>query len=274
MPTLFSPVFCARIALLAAMLCLSWAARAADLRIGGTGNALGTMRLLGEAFARAHPETKPLILASIGTSGAFKALPKGAIDIGVSSRMPTEEEKQAGLSAIEYARSPTVFAVQNSNRVAGISLSQLEEVYSGKLTTWPDGTRIRPIMRQPGDDNTRQIKQLSPEIEQAVGHAEQQPGLAFAVTDQDAADKMELIPGSLGVSTLALIRSENRRLRPLMLGAVAPSMDNARSGRYPLVKHFYFVLPQEPTRAAQAFVKFVKSPPARKILEQNGHFIP
>ncbi len=274
MSAFFTPVFFARVVLLASIFCLSLEASAADLRIGGTGNALGTMRLLGAAFARAHPETTPVILASIGTSGAFKALPKGAIDIGLSSRMLTEEEKRAGLNAIEYARSPTVFAVRNNNKVAAISLSQLEEIYSGKLTTWPDGSRIRPIMRQPDDDNTRQIKQLSPEIEQAVLRAEQQPGLAFAVTDQDAADKMERIPGSLGVSTLALIRSENRSLRPLMLGAVAPSMDNARSGRYPLVKHFYLVLPQEPTPAAQAFVKFVKSPPAIKILEQTGHFIP
>jgi len=249
-------------------------ATAGDIRIGGTGNALGTARLLGEAFAKAHPESKPVILSSIGTSGAIKAVPKGAIDIGISSRLLTDEESRAGLTTTEYARSPTVFAVPEKSKATSITVGQVADIYAGKLANWPDGTPIRPVMRQPGDDNTRQIKSLSAEIDRALVVAEQRPGLAFAVTDQDAADKMESIQGSLGVTTIALIRSERRALRALALGGVEPTPENAESGRYPLVKHFYFVLPKEPSPAVQEFVKFVKSPHGRKILEQTGHTIP
>jgi len=263
-----------RSAMLAALLCLPCVAGAGDIRIGGTGNGLGTMRLLAAAFAQAHPESKPVVLDSIGTSGAFKALPKGAIELGLSSRPLTEAETQSGLSAVEYARSPTVFAVQEKNQVAAITAEQIADIYSGKLTHWPDGTVIRPILRQPGDDNTVQIKRLSAAIEKTLAVAEQRPGTAFAHNDQEAAAKMESIPGSFGVTTVALIRSEKRQLKVLALDGVEPTPENAQSGRYPLVKRFFFVLPKEPAPAVHEFIRFVKSPAGSKILEQTGHTVP
>lgn len=266
-----------RTAVLAAVLslfCRPSGAGAGEVRIGGTGNALGTMRLLAEAYVRQQPGTKPVVLDSIGTSGALKAMPKGAIEIGLSSRALTEAEVQSGMTAVEYARSPTVFAVQEKNPASAITVQQVADIYAGRLMRWPDGTQIRPILRQPGDDNTVQIKRLSPAIEKALAAAEQRPGLAFASNDQEAADKMESIPGSIGVTTLALIRSERRKLRPLALDGVEPTPENARSGRYPMVKRFFFVLPKQPTAETAAFIRFVQSPEGSRILEQTGHTQP
>ncbi|WP_291993053.1 substrate-binding domain-containing protein [Candidatus Accumulibacter sp. ACC003] len=262
------------LASLLTLLLLPFSASAAVLRIAGTGNALGTMRLLGEAFTKAHPETTVIVLDSIGTSGAIRAVPKGAIEIGLSSRLPSDEEARNGMTTVEYARSLAVFAVPGSSAVASITLAQVADIYSGKLTTWPDGSKIRPVMRQPGDDNTRQIKRLSAAIEQALDAAEKREGLTYAATDQEAADKMEHISGSIGVTTIALIRSEKRSLRPLALDGVEPNLENLSSGRYPMFKHFYLVLPKEPTPAAKEFVQFMRSPPGRRILEENGHIVP
>lgn len=259
---------------LTALLCFSSVAGAAEIRIGGSGNSLGTMHLLAEAYEKSHPDIKITILPSIGTSGAIKAVPKGALEIGLTSRVLTEEEMRGGMNFSEYARSPTVFAVRAINTATSITLREVADIYSGKLTHWPDGNSIRPILRQPGDDNTRQIKSLSADIEKAVNLAEQRPGMAFAVTDQEAADKLESIKGGFAVTTLALIRSEKRSLRPLSIDGVEATPENASSGRYPMVKHFYFVLPKDPSAATQDFVKFVKSDKGREILKQSGHYIP
>lgn len=256
------------------LLCLPVLASAGEIRIGGAGNALGTMQLLAEAFAKSHPETTIVVLPSIGTAGVVKAVAKGSVAIGLAAHPLSDEDARNGLTATEYARSPTVFAVQEKNKVTAISQGQVAEIYNGKWLRWPDGTPIRPVMRQPGDDNYRQVRMLSPALEAALAVAEQRPGLPFAVTDQDAADKMEAIPGSFGTSTVAVIRSEKRALRALALDGVAPTMENARSGRYPLVKPFFFVLPKTPVPEAQEFIQFVRSPQGIKILEQNGHYIP
>ena len=94
------------------------------------------------------------------------------------------------------------------------------------------------------------------------------------VTDQDAASKMEAIPGSIGVSTLSQILSEKRNLRPLSLEGVAPTLENLRSGRYPMVKHFYYVLSPSPAPATLDFIGFLHSKKGLAILKQNGHLLP
>ncbi len=262
----------------AAVLCLllgallAPVAAAEEIKIGGTGNALGTARLLGDAFSAKSPGFKVLVLNSLGTSGAIKAVPKGAIDIGLSSRALTTDELALGLVAVQYASSPTVFAISAKFKPTDITLQQVADIYSGKLASWPGGAPARPVLRQPGDDNTKQIKALSAAIEAALNTAEQRPGLAYAMTDQEAADKIESIPGAFGITTQALILSEGRALRALSLNGVEPTTKNAASGVYPMAKHFFFITKPLPSPAVQQFIAFVKSPAGSEILEKTGHW--
>ena len=113
-----------------------------------------------------------------------------------------------------------------------------------------------------------------PEIEKALLAAEKRDGLAFAVIDQEAADKIESIPGAFGTTTLALIKSEGRALRALKLDGVDPSEKNGASGAYPLIKHFFFITQKAPSSAVQQFIAFVNSPTGQEILTKNGQWRP
>jgi phosphate transport system substrate-binding protein len=247
---------------------------ASDIKIGGTGNALGTLRLLGNEFTRLNPDTKVVVLPSLGTSGAIKAIPKGAIDIGLSSRALTDDESKAGAVATEYARSPLVFAVSVKTKATALTLGQLADIYTGKLQNWPDGSQIRPVLRQAGDDNTRQVRQMSAALDKALTVAEERPGMPFATTDQETADKLEIVPGALGVTTLCLIQSEQRALRALTLDGVEPTAANGASGKYPHVKHLYYIVKTEPSAEVKRFIAFMNSPAGRDILTRTGHWIP
>lgn len=250
------------------------AAAASEIKIGGTGNALGAMRLLGSAFAKQNLDTQVAVLPSLGTSGAIKAVPKGAIDIGLSSRPLTDDEAKIGAVATEYARSPLVFAVSVKTKATNLTLDQVTDIYNGKLTKWPDGTQIRPVLRQTGDDNTRQVRQLSAALDKALSVAEQRPGMPFATNDQETAEKLESIPGALGVTTLCLIKSEDRTLRALTLDGVEPTAANGAAGKYPHLKRLYFITKSEPSAEVKRFIAFVNSPAGREILTRTGHWIP
>ncbi|PIE60732.1 MAG: phosphate ABC transporter substrate-binding protein [Desulfobulbus propionicus] len=243
----------------------------AAIIIGGTGNALGTMQLIADAYQKASPEVQVKVLPSIGSSGAIKAIAAGRIQIGLSARPLEEAELKKGIVAVEYARTPTVFAVSNRSRVHAVTQSQLVDIYKKTLQKWPDGSTIRPILRQAKDDNTRQVKALSPELDKAMDIAIASKDFLFAATDQETADMIEKIPGSFGVTSLALIRSEKRELRPLTLDGVKPGIESCISGDYPIIKRFFFILPKE-NRSAQvnAFLEFVSSEEGTALLKQNA----
>ncbi|WP_278186427.1 substrate-binding domain-containing protein [Desulfobacter hydrogenophilus] len=240
--------------------------------IGGTGNALGTMRWIAEAYQKANPEVQITVLPSIGSSGAIKAVPTGRIQIGLSARPLKKTESKKGIVAIEYARTPTVFAVSNKTKINAVTLSQLVDIYDRTLKKWPDGSTIRPVIRQAGDDNTKQIKGLSLELKKAVERAEKRTIFLFASTDQDTVNKIENTPGSFGVTSLALLLSEKRKMHPLMLDGVEPSIQSCIDGDYPMIKRFYFILPTKRSAQVDAFLGFVSSPKGAEILKQNGNY--
>lgn len=246
---------------------------AEELRIGGTGTALGTMRLLGEAWTRQQAITKVTVLRSLGSGGGIKAVLAGQVDLAVSSRPLRESEIAQGARQIEYGRTPFVFVVQRGNKVEGLSTRELADIYAGRTEQWADGTRIRLVLRPVGDTDSETIKAISPEVRAAKESAEQRKGMSFAVTDQEAADNLEKIPGAFGPSTLALILSEQRSLKPLRFNGVAPTPGNIENGSYPLTRTVYFIVGPKSPPAAQRFVDYVQSPPGREILRRHGHAV-
>lgn len=248
------------------------AAHAEEIRIGGTGAALGGMQLLAQAFSKLQPDVQIKVLPSMGSGGGLKALMAGAVHVAVSSRPLQEAELRAGLVAQEYARTPFVFAVGSGSPLKSVTTADLVDLYSGKTETWPDGTRVRLVLRPVGDSDSELIKSMSEAMRRAKSAAEERKGLAFTVTDQDTASAIEKTPGGLGPSTLALILSERRALRPLLLDGVEPSVDNIAQGRYRLVKSLMLVTGPTSPPAAQAFAAFARSPAGRQILQSSGHW--
>ena len=245
-----------------------------ELKIGGTGAALGTMQLLADEFIRKNPDVRIAMVPNLGSGGGIKAVASGAIDLAVISRPMNESERKLVAREIEYARTPFVFAVSAKSRVTAITRQELADIYAGRMVKWADGSPVRVILRPASDIDTEMVRNISPEIRQGLTAAEQRSGVQFSVNDQDAADGLEKIPGAIGPSSLALILSEKRPLRALKFDGKEPTPANAASGAYPYYKRLFFVTGARSPAAVERYVAFAQSSVGRKILESNGQSIP
>ena len=245
------------------------AAIADTLKVGGTGSALGTMKILADAYRASRPDTQIVVVPALGSSGSIKAVAAGVLDIGLSGRPLKPAEREQNLAEREVARTPLVLASKRAH--AGFTLSDIARIYGGTLQAWPDGSPLRPILRPESDSETALLRAMSPEINRAMTIAYARPGVHIAITDQDSADAIEQIPGGLGTSTLALILSEQRTINALPLNGVAPSVAALMRGSYPYFKPLYLITPQNPSGPARAFAAFIQSRQGARILLDNSY---
>jgi phosphate transport system substrate-binding protein len=243
------------------------------LRIGGTGLALGGIQILAEAFLAENPSVDIEIPPSLGSGGGIKALLADAIDLSVSTRPPKDKEAAKGATAFRYGRTPFVFATRPDTGVEGVTTQQLADLYGGRVTTWPNGSDVHLVLRPPGRSTYKTLQKMSAGMSEAIDIALARPGVVPATTGQDSADAIEQQVGALGTTTLGMILGEGRKLQPLALDGVEPTIDNLAAGIYPLEQSLYLVLGPQPSRLEEAFAAFMKSPRARNMLNKVGYLV-
>src|SRR5574341_282715 len=155
------------------------------LRVSGTGTALGTMRRLAAAFQKASPGYELKTLPSVGSGGAFRAVATGALELGISARQLRAEEVGLGLVALPYARTPFLFAAGPRCGVKDITYADAVRMYRGELTAWPNGERVRLVLRPRADADTHILMEISDELAAAAEVAHVREGMLMAVTNQE-----------------------------------------------------------------------------------------
>ncbi|MGR5239022.1 PstS family phosphate ABC transporter substrate-binding protein [Vibrio alfacsensis] len=250
---------------------LSPVTQAGEIVIGGTGNGLGTMKKLADAYTKKNPDIDITVLPSLGSSGGIRAVNAGAIHLGIAGRPLKSNEKSEFLSAIELSRTPAVLVVSENTFATDITRQQLADIYSDRTKVWPDGVTIRPLVRSSSDGATRLLTNLSPDMAQAMATAQKNMTYPFGDNDQHSAETLEKQHGAIGLLSLALIRTEERNLKPLSLDGVAATPENLASGKYPMYYSFYLVTQENADPAVADFIEFIGSEAGHDILNQYGH---
>jgi len=249
-------------------------ANGATIKVGGTGAALGVISVLGESFKKTNPAVDIVVIPGLGSGGGRKALMGGALDIAVTARPGKAEEKLEGATARLYGRAPFVFAVQAKNKITNLTIQDIIDIYGGKKISWPNGERLRLVLRPITDSDSELLFGIGPDMEQALKSAHKRDQMAIAVTDEESATMIESTPGGFGSSVLCLILSEKRALNALSVKGIVPSPKSIANGSYPWFKSFYILAKPEASAVARQFAEFVLSARARPMLEKLDHWLP
>ncbi|WP_375697587.1 PstS family phosphate ABC transporter substrate-binding protein [Pseudophaeobacter sp. TrK17] len=246
-------------------------ASAETIRIGGTGVALGGMRILGTAFEQQNAGTTVEVLPSLGSSGGVRALLAGAVDLSVASRALKDKETDKGAVARLYATTPLALVTSEGAQVDRVTTEELAEIYSGARQTWPSGETIRVVLRPISETDTKILRVLSAEMAQAVDAAFERQGLVSASNDQENAETLERLPGALGVVAIGQIATEARRLKVLRLDGSLPNAEGSYAQHPEFVKSLYLVTTGSASPVARAFVDYVLSEEGQAILASYDH---
>ena len=253
--------------------CASGPARAAadgTLKVSGSSMALAAVQRVAAAFTAAGgPAVK--VLPSLGTSGGFRALGAGAVDLALASRSATPAEAATGITTALFASTPLAFVTRRSEPARAVTRGDVERILTGDLANWPEGTPVRFVRRQPSDSDWDLLETLSPGFARAVAVARTRPGVPTSINDQDHAEALERLPGAFGGLALGQVTAEGRRLRPVALDGVLPTVAALESGAWPLAKHLFVAHGASPRPEALALAAFLRGPEAAAILTGLDH---
>jgi phosphate transport system substrate-binding protein len=154
--------------------------------------------------------------------------------------------------------------------VSNLSHEDLVKIYKGEMNSWPNGERIRIVLRPAIDADNIIARGISSEMSAANDKALAREGMLMALTNQEAMEIIEKTPGAVGFSSLAQILAEARTAKILSYNGVFPSRRSLLNGTYSLSLNFAFVTKPDRSQEEQCFIDFVNSPGGRAILEKSG----
>ena len=240
--------------------------------IGGSGTDLATFKLLAKGFKKENPDTKFKILPSIGSGGGIKAAKAEKIDICLTSRAPKDKELSQDIIFKRYAQTPFVFSVHEDLNVDNVTTQNILDIYSGAMTQWDTDTQIKPILRPSNDSDTTLLIEVIPGFDEAINIAYKRRGLPMATTDQDAIELIQNVDGSIGGSSLSIVKTSGKSVKAINFNSTEPTPENIKNGSYTLYKDLYLCYNHiKITPSLNRFIDFILSDDGKNILNITGH---
>jgi phosphate transport system substrate-binding protein len=237
-------------------------------KVGGGDASLDIVKALTDAFAAKHPGVKFDIDSTLGSDPAPKLTNDGTLDIGMASReLSADESKLVNTTIIGAAG--TALAVHEQNPVRTLSTTQINAIFSGKMTEWSavggERTTIIPLIREKGSSARTTFENVI-----FAGR----PAYPSAVLEINGGDQMRQSIGSqraaIGMIGVTGSDPEIPGVRVVSLDGVAPTKSALRDGSYKLRRPLFLLTSkaQTPKPAVTQFIAFIASPDGQKILDR------
>lgn len=244
---------------------------ASDKVISGTVTTDGSTSMqkvigaLGEAFESEYSGTT-FTYNPTGSGSGITAVSEGRCDIGLSSRALKDEEKAQGLEETVLAYDGIAIVVSPDNPVKELTLEQIADIYTGKVTNWKDvggnNAEIVVIGREAGSGTRDGFESITNTKDSCKYR--QELGSTGDVIATVAGN-----PGAIGYASLAAVKDT---VKALAVNGVTPGEDTVKDGSYAVQRPFVLVTKKgtELSDAAKAFCDFALSASSGSIISAAG----
>jgi phosphate transport system substrate-binding protein len=241
-----------------------------------------TMVILGQRWAETYMKANPSITIQVtggGSGTGIAALINGQADICESSRPMKDTEKadvQAKRSApaieTKVALDALAVYVNDKSPVQEISIPALARIYKGEATGWKEfGGPDHAIVLYGRENNSGTYGYFK---EHVLGNKD------FAASTQTLAGTSAVVnavkgdPFGIGYGGIAYLEG----VRALKVKkddsspAIAPTLETAQSGTYPISRFLYFYTAGAPSPIMKKFIDWVVAPDGQKVISDVGYY--
>ncbi|MHB1133243.1 MAG: phosphate ABC transporter substrate-binding protein [Chloroflexota bacterium] len=218
---------------------------------------------LAEEFMRQHP-TIGINVQGGGSSAGIQAALTGAAEIGMSSR-ELKQAEQAQLRVDVIALDAIAVVVHPSNPVSGLSIDQINAIFSGQSRNWRElggsDRAIHIVTREEGSGTRGAFQEL------VMGETDIYPGAIVQDSNGAVRQVVSDDPFAIGYVSLGLV---NEQVKAVQIDGVPASHDNVINQTYKLTRPFIYVEKGTPSANAQAFIDFTLGREGQEILTKEG----
>ena len=197
-----------------------------------------------------------------GSQSALQAdLDHFVIEAFISHQVPAGDQYWFNPIAVDGL----VILTHPDNPIAGLTLSQVQAIFSGALTNWQDaGGNDAPItlIGRPAETNTHQLFRQRVLSELRLGITAE-----IAATDSDLRQVVAANPAAVGYSMMGAAGVE--LVRTLAIETISPTPQTTADQTYPLSIPFYFIALAEPTGPERALLAWLQSDAGQRQLSDH-----
>ncbi len=207
-----------------------------------------------------------------GTAEGVKTLIAGKAEICTASRLLRSEEASSlaathstlGISFL-VAKDALSIYLHPSNPVKDLTLKQLKEIFSGKITNWAavggNDESIIVITRPPNSGTYVYFKDRILEGESYSSSAESRP------TTNTVVETISQNPNAIGYGGIAY----GLDLMHSKINGISPSEESVRFDLYPITRYLYLYTINKPRGITKKFIDWILSPQGQRIVKSIGY---
>jgi phosphate transport system substrate-binding protein len=244
---------------------------AGNVVIKGSTTVLPIAQKAAEDFMKANPGIN-ISVSGGGSGNGIKALIDGTTDIADSSRFIKDKEVSLattkGILPVPHrvALDCVVPVVHPSNPLMDVSMAQLKDIYTGKITNWKAlGGGDKPIVVISRDTSSGTYEVWE---EKVLKKKKVTPKALLQASNgavAQAVAKNKYAVGYIGIGYL------NKDVKALKVDHVQASATTAVNGTYPVSRALFMFTNGWPTGDALSFINFVVSPTGQRIVREEGY---
>ena len=239
-----------------------------------------TVGPIAKAFAEYYMRQNPGVNITVSESGSgngAKALLNGTCDIADLSRDLKDTERKAmeekGVKPVAHvvAFDALPVIVHPSNKVKGLTIDQVRDIYTGKITNWKDvggsDQAIVVISRDTNSGTFESFKDLVLGKEAKICE-----GAEYAGSNGGVRQRVQMTKGAIGYAGLGFV---DRSVKALAINGIAPCAETVISKTYPIARELFMFTNGAPAAEGliAKFIALSRSEKGREIIEEIG-FVP